>query len=470
MALCHKPGRYHAVFSIVVFLCAACATEDKSPKEPLALHAVGGESTDSNNNDNHLADSANAAIGRSVNLAQIADSSTADEMSDPATKLPLEMNQDVERWIDFFTSRDRERFQRFLERGERYKPQIIAVLREQGVPPEIYYQAMIESGFTTSATSRAKAVGIWQFMRDTGRRYGLRIDSYVDERRDPLRATVAAALYMKDLYNVFQSWYLAVAAYNAGEGRIMNTIMRSKTRDFWEMARRHVLPTETMNYIPKFIAATMIGNNPSKYGFNDLSPESMPQLAAVAVPAPVRLSDIASVSGIPLALLKDINPNLLRGMTPPDGQTYRIWVPATEQPKFDGFKDRLMALRVKGLKNVAKRELEKPQMHLVESGDTLPRIASTYGLSVKKIQQLNSLHTAKITPGMRLVLVDHRQSVGSLVEVGRGTEAYRVRHGDNLHSIAKRFGTSIRTLKRLNGLRHNHVATGQVLKIPEVKG
>jgi LysM repeat protein len=145
-------------------------------------------------------------------------------------------------------------------------------------------------------------------------------------------------------------------------------------------------------------------------------------------------------------------------------------VPATEQAKFDGFKDRLIALRVKGLKNVAKRDNEKPQMHLVESGDTLPHIASIYGLSVKKIRQLNSLSSPRITPGMRLVLVDQRKSVGSLVEVGRSTEAYRVRSGDSLHSIAKRFGTSIQTLKRLNGLRHNRVATGQVLKIREVKG
>ncbi len=472
MASSLKPGCYNLIFIVAASLLGACATEDKTPKEPLSVRDSLGEVSDGSVTENHLADSANAAIGRNANLAQNPDQSSEDEMSDPSTKLPLDMNQDVQRWIEFFTSRDRdrERFQRFLERGERYKPQIMAVLREQGIPTEIYYQAMIESGFTTSAISRAKAVGVWQFMRETGRRYGLRIDSYVDERRDPLRSTVAAALYMKDLYNVFQSWYLAVAAYNAGEGRIMNTIMRSKTRDFWEMARRHVLPTETMNYIPKFIAATMIGNDPSKYGFTDLSPESMPQLAAVAVPAPVRLSDIASVSGIPLALLKDINPNLLRGMTPPDAQTYRIWVPATEQAKFDGFKDRLMALRVKGLKNVAKRDNEKPQMHLVESGDTLPHIASIYGLSVKKIRQLNSLSSPRITPGMRLVLVDQRKSVGSLVEVGRSTEAYRVRSGDSLHSIAKRFGTSIQTLKRLNGLRHNRVATGQVLKIREVKG
>ncbi len=454
MAVSCKPGCKNFLFTIAVSIfLVACAGDGRTSKEPITAASSVGDGVDISGSDNHLADSANAAIGRSANATQNSDQNPADELSDPATKLPLDMNQDVERWIEFFTVRDRERFQRFLERGERYKSQIMAVLKEQGVPTEIYYQAMIESGFATSATSRAKAVGVWQFMRETGRRYGLRIDSYVDERRDPLRSTVAAALYMKDLYNVFQSWYLAVAAYNAGEGRVMNTIMRSKTRDFWEMARRHALPTETMNYIPKFIAATMIGNDLAKYGFSDLSPESMPQLAAVAVPAPVRLSDIAALSGIPLVLLKEINPNLIRGITPPDSQTYRIWIPATEQQKFDGFKERLLALRIKGLKNVVKHDREKPQAQLVETRDKLVRKSPTYALAVKRSRQLNA-----------------RDAVGGLVEIGRVPEAYRVRNGDSLHSIAKRFGTSIQSLKKLNGLRHNHLATGQVLKIREIKG
>ena len=264
--------RYVLTLITAATLLIGCtsARDDPSVKEEVAT-----DGAQKNVADNDLAveqpiNTVNAAIEKNGTFSSDAVNRpiTPDEITDAtAGKLPLEINQEVERWIDFFTVKDRERFQRFLERGEKYKPQIMAALREQGVPPEIYYQAMIESGFATSATSRAKAVGIWQFMRETGRRYGLRVDSYVDERRDPLRSTVAAALYMKDLYNVFHSWYLAVAAYNAGEGRIMNTIMRSKTRDFWEMARRKVLPNETMNYIPKFIAATMIGTDPQKYGF-----------------------------------------------------------------------------------------------------------------------------------------------------------------------------------------------------------
>ena len=470
--------RYVLTLITAAALLIGCTStrDDPSVKEEVA-----DNNTQKNVAENELAveqpiNTVNAAIGKNGTFSADAINRpiTPDEITDAtAGKLPLEINQEVERWIDFFTVKDRERFQRFLERGEKYKPQIIAALREQGVPPEIYYQAMIESGFATSATSRAKAVGIWQFMRETGRRYGLRVDSYVDERRDPLRSTVAAALYMKDLYNVFHSWYLAVAAYNAGEGRIMNTIMRSKTRDFWEMARRKVLPNETMNYIPKFIAATMIGTDPQNYGVEGLSPESMPELVTVAVPAPVKLTDIAALSGIPVSVLKDFNPNLLRGMTPPDAGTYRIWVPAAEQSKVEGLHARLLAMRIHGLKNVAKNELEHPSVHLVERGETLPRIASNYGLSVKRIRQINGLQSSRLTPGMRLALVTQdkisQTSSASAIDHQYGHQ-YRVRNGDSLHSIARRFGVTIQDLKRMNGLRRNAVATGQMLKIRDLKG
>ena len=460
------------ITAATLFVSCTSARDDPSIKEEVASDA--GQKNIANNEAavEQPINSVNAAIEKNgiFSADSINRPTVPDEISDAAAgKLPLEMNQDVERWIDFFTVKDRERFQRFIERGEKYKPQIMATLREQGVPPEIYYQAMIESGFATSATSRAKAVGIWQFMRETGRRYGLRVDSYVDERRDPLRSTVAAALYMKDLYNVFHSWYLAVAAYNAGEGRIMNTIMRSKTRDFWEMARRRALPNETMNYIPKFIAATMIGTDPQKYGFEGLSPESMPQLVTVAVPSPVKLADIAALSGMPLNVLKDFNPNLLKGMTPPDSSTYRIWVPADEQNRVEGLHDRLLAMRIRGLKNVAKHELEHPAVHLVARGETLPRIASNYGLSVKRIRQLNGLQSSRLTPGMRLALVGRDEFAQGTTGSISGQQ-YRVRSGDSLRSIARRFGVSIQDLKRMNGLRRNAVATGQMLKIRDLKG
>ena len=400
-------------------------------------------------------------------------STVGDEISHALSqKMPLEINDDVERWLDFFTAKDRSRFQRFLERGERYKGPIMALLREQGVPTEIYYQAMIESGFATGATSRAHAVGVWQFMKETGRRYGLRVDSYVDERRDPMRSTIAAALYMKDLYNVFQSWYLAIAAYNAGEGRIMNTIMRAKTRDFWTMVKMKVLPNETLNYIPKFLAATLIGHNPKQYGFEELAGEAPVQLVSVAVPSPVRLADIASLTGMTASVLAEYNPHLLRGITPPGVNTYRIWVPMEEAAGIESLNERLSALRIRGLRSLSSREAAT--QHTVVQGESLAKIAALHGLSVRQLKHLNHLRAGRVTPGTILALTAAGPNRGGAVVQGNaaGPEQarYRVRSGDSLNSIARRFGVSISELKRLNGLKRNSIAAGQVLRLREQKG
>ena len=175
--------------------------------------------------------------------------------------IPMDMNEKVQRWIKYFTvKKNRAGYQRYINRGAKYKKLITHLMTEQNIPPEMFYLSMIESGFRVNAKSHASAVGLWQFMSATGRRYGLKVDKYTDERLDPHRSTIAAAMYLNDLHNVFDSWYLAMAAYNAGE-RInrMNAIMSGKTRNFWELAELKKLPPETMNYIPKFIARQQLG-------------------------------------------------------------------------------------------------------------------------------------------------------------------------------------------------------------------
>ena len=392
-----------------------------------------------------------------------------DEISHATSqKIPLELNDEVQHWITYFSGKDRERFQRFMERGERFRPQITAVLRDQGMPTEIYYQAMIESGFSSAATSRASAVGVWQFMRETGRRYGLRIDNYVDERRDPMRSTIAASLYLKDLYNVFQSWYLAMAAYNAGENRILSSIMRAKTRDFWEIARARALPEETLNYVPKFLAATTIGHDPQKFGFAALNFDALPQLVSVPVPSPVRLADVAAISGVTLAALREYNPHLIRGITPPGVSTYRIWVPIDQAAALEGKSETLTALRVKGVSPVTALVAAnlRPQYHTVARGETLAKVAALYGLSVRQLKQTNHLRSNRLTRGTRLLLEanpDDKRLAAALKQ-------YKVREGDSLRSIARHFGVSIGSLKRMNGLRRNGVATGQVLKVEDRRG
>ena len=382
--------------------------------------------------------------------------------------IPLELNDEVQRWITYFSGKDRERFQRFMERGERFRPQITTILRDQGIPPEIYYQAMIESGFSSAATSSASAVGVWQFMRETGRRYGLRVDAYVDERRDPMRSTIAASLYLKDLYNVFQSWYLAMAAYNAGENRILSSIMRAKSRDFWAIARARALPEETLNYVPKFLAATTIGHDPQRFGFSDLKFEALPQMVSVPVPSPVRLTDIAAVAGIPLAALRDYNPHLIRGITPPGMRTYRIWVPIEQAHSLEAKADTLAALRVKGVPTLAALDAGKirPQYHTVARGETLAKVAALYGLSMRQLKRSNHLRSNRLTRGTRLLLEASQDDKSQVLAL----KQYKVRDGDSLRSIARHFGVSIGSLKRMNGLRRNSVASGQVLKVEDRRG
>ncbi|RZA12253.1 MAG: hypothetical protein EOP10_31685, partial [Proteobacteria bacterium] len=287
--------------------------------------------------------------------------------------IPVEINKDVDRWIDYFANKNHDAFQRFLDRGQPYKKMIVATLRDSGVPTELYYLAMIESGFVLHATSTASAVGFWQFIPASGRRYGLRVDQVVDERRDPWRATVAASLYLADLNNVFNSWYLAMAAYNAGEGRIMGAIMRGKTRDFWELVRLKVLPSETMDYIPKVLAAYIVGKNPEKYGFRVPNAQSHEAFVGVTVPSPINLASVADETSIPLESLQKFNPHLKAGITPRDASTYKIWIPKRYAEEFKDKADRLaehrMAIKAEAPRMASETKMRK--FHRVKRGEHL---------------------------------------------------------------------------------------------------
>ncbi len=456
---------------VMALLASGCVGDEPAVQDPVAptelnINASLNSKTEGDANEG-VSEAAidNAVASVSKQTADGREISPGDEISHATTeKIPLEINAEVERWIEYFTVRVRERMQRFLERGARYQTMISAVLKEQSIPTEIFYQAMIESGFSAHATSSASAVGIWQFMKGTGKRYGLRVDAYADERRDPMRATIAASLYMKDLYNVFQSWYLAMAAYNSGEGRILGAIMRSKTRDFWQMVKMRALPAETMAYIPKFLAATIIGHDPQKYGFDDLRPEMMPTLVAVNVPSPVRLADIAQVSGVPLESLKEYNPHLLRGVTPPGVGSYRIWVPKDQADDAAIWSVKLEASRIKGLKQITSvNENAQPKTHRVVPGDTLQHIAGMYGITVAQLKKLNNIQSNRLTAGQRLTLWSAEPQAFSF-------KRYKVQRGDNLNTIAHRFGVSIDELKKINRLKRTKIYVGQVLKVGSKKG
>ncbi len=244
-------------------------------------------------------------------------------------KIRTESRPEVTMWIHYFTTRkrDRERFDRFMWRGALYKNLIQDILVEKGVPSELYYLAMIESGFTRSAKSSARALGVWQFGAATGRTSGLRIDREVDERLDIVRATRAAAVHLKSLHQQFGNWYLAMAAYNCGIGCVKRAVRRSGSHDFWKLAHGGYLPTETANYVPKFEAAMKITQNPASYGFEEKTYYEFPDLKPVRVTGGKKLQEVAATHGIPLRTLIALNPHLLHAQTPRESRSYKVWLP-----------------------------------------------------------------------------------------------------------------------------------------------
>lgn len=383
-----------------------------------------------------------------------------------ALKIPVEINKNVERWIEYFTARDRERFQRFLDRGQQYREIVENVLEENDLPSELYYLAMIESGYSTNAHSVANAVGVWQFIKGTGESYGLTINREIDERKDPIRATEAAAKYLRDLHNVFGSWHLALAAYNAGEGRILRAVFRGRSRNFWELVNAKVLPKETAEYVPKFLAVVLIAKEPEKYGFTLKEVESpYPNLRAVEVPGRLTFAQISSASGLSVEDLRRFNPHLHAGRTPArDG--YEIWVPMNYAAALSKSNTKLASLS-RQTRAVA-AEVEKPpvvssapdtkRFHVVRQGESLTVIAKKYKVSVGHLQRLNHIR------GDRL-LVGHRLRIQSPVYYASKRAHYKVRRGDNLTIIARKFGTSVSKIRQDNNLRRNKIFVGQTLTI-----
>jgi membrane-bound lytic murein transglycosylase D len=259
----------------------------------------------------------------------------ADKEDKVTYDIPITINAQVERWIDYFQTRIPKRFQIWLSRSGRYDKMMRGILKEYGLPEDLFYLAMIESGFSCNAYSRAHASGPWQFIRGTGRRYGLKIDYWVDERRDPVKATHAAAQYLRDLYKEFGSWYLAAAGYNAGEAKIRRALKRYKADDFWDIShrRRRYLKRETKNYVPKMIAAALIAKEPGKYGFKQITYEESMSFDTVKVHGGTSLGVAAKLAGIKTQHLAALNRNCAAGALRPTGaSTLCAFRPAPRHP------------------------------------------------------------------------------------------------------------------------------------------
>jgi membrane-bound lytic murein transglycosylase D len=377
--------------------------------------------------------------------------------------IPIDVNEAVVRYIRLFQSPEvRPHFVRWLARSHRYAPRFREILREEGLPEDTVYLAMVESGFANLATSRARAVGAWQFIAATGKRFGLRQDFWVDERRDPEKAARAAARFLKELYLQHRDWRLAWAAYNAGPGKVSRA-RKLGYSGFWEMARaKRVLPAETRAYVPKIMAAAIIAKHPEAFGFEggEVEPERWVDYHEVVVPRTTELSFVAEAARVHVDVLLDLNPELRRTCTPP--RPYRVKIPRDHAQVFAASWPRIA-------ERAASTAVAR---HQVRRGETLAAIARAYGVQPAAVTALNKLRSRRLRAGTVLVIplgsVPRREAEALAVRSVPADGKVRVRRGDSLWSIARRHGVTVRELARWNGIRdpeRDALRAGRVLTV-----
>ncbi len=409
---------------------------------------------------------------------------------------PIVINDQVEYFIDYFQSKLRNRFSLWMARSTRFMPMMKKILNEHGLPEDLVYLAMIESGFSTKAYSRAHAAGPWQFIRETGQRYGLRVSAWVDERKDPIKSTRAAAKHLSDLFNRFGSWYLAAAGYNAGEGKIARALALYNAQSFWEISADHChyIKEETKQYVPKMIAAALIAKEPEKFGFVNIPYQSPVVYEEMVFPGGVELKEVAAACGVDVEAIVDLNPELKRWVTPPGVSEYALRIPT-------GSKDRLM-------ENYAQLIKPKPTLtykeHRIKKGERLTSIAKRYGVKASLIAQVNRIKgKGNLNPGLVLLipqkggvhgspneieLIDYenhfekksslrttrnrREGKSSLSVNKRSVKEdhlrsirYKVKRGDSLTSIAGKFDVEVSQIKKWNPKDGKKIRAGSILTL-----
>ena len=378
-------------------------------------------------------------------------------------EIPVVFNGRVHYFLQYFQNTGRSSFSKWLSRSGKYIPMMKQILEAKEMPVDLVYLAMIESGFNVRARSHMGAVGPWQFISSTAKRYGLRVDSWVDERMDPEKSTIAAANYLRDLYNMFQSWELAAAGYNCGEERVQAAIDRFQVYDFWEISE-HTLPRETKDYVPKLMAALIIAKNPEKYGFRGIAYQEPKPVEQVLVLPQRSLRDIAAVIGADYISLRDFNPSLIREATPPGG-SYKINVPLGYGKVVTAKYNNISALKMVAVATPG----NSTKYHRVRRGDSLGEIARRYGVSMSSIKRANRMRGSMIRVGQVLAIPGgSRVAYSSTNATVRKTESlkHKVRRGDSLGRIAVSYGSSVSAIKSANGIKGSQIIVGQVLTIP----
>jgi membrane-bound lytic murein transglycosylase D len=396
----------------------------------------------------------------------------------------------VQYWMEYFSGRSRWHFERYIERAGRYDSMIRTRFAAAGLPQDMIYLAMIESGFAQNIRSRAGAVGLWQFMPATGRRYGLTVDAWLDERRDPYLATDAAIRFLSELNTRFGSWYLAAAAYNSGPGKIIRGLARgdygalSGNDAFFAMAGGTFLRRETRDYVPKLIAAALLAKEPERYGFTGLDIWRPLRYDSVQTSFAVGIDVLARLAGTSRDVMEDMNPAFFRGVTPPDR---RAWVKVPVGTA-DSVARKLLTL--------PERDRVTVMIHIVGRGETMGGLARRYGVTSTDIKSANHLASTRLARGQRLVIPTSfgrmrsqaetearasaprsrsragasRRSTSVAAPVVRSTGARRmhvVRPGESPYSIALSFGVPLASLQAANGLtRRSVIKPGQSIRIP----
>jgi len=308
-------------------------------------------------------------------------------------------NKAVRRNLYYYSKKFRRTFRERLSRAYKYIEVMAEIFMEKGLPPELVFLPLIESGFDPYAYSPKRAAGPWQFIPATARKYGLKIDWWVDERRDPIKATRAAAEYLKDLYEKFGSWSLALAAYNAGEGKIRKALKRVKKRDFWAIRKTRYIKRETKNYVPSYIAATAIAIDPESFGFRDLVYHEPFEYDEVEINTPMDLEVVAKFTGVDVSTIRELNPELRRWCTPPNVSSYTLRIPLGTKEMF-----------LKNLSNAKDNELFYVKFYKVKKGDSVWKIARHFGVPVRAIIDINSLGKKALIIAGESILIPLRKS------------------------------------------------------------
>ena len=367
---------------------------------------------------------------------------------------PLVSSKQIDRIIEYFSTRERERFQKWLNDAGLYKEHMLPILREYGLPDELFYLALIESGFNPVAYSYAHASGPWQFIASTGAIYGLKRNWWVDERRDPIKSTYAAAKYLNKLYKEFDDWFLALAAYNTGELRVWRAIRREGTRDYWKLRS---LPKQTRNYVPTLMAGITIALDPEKYGFEN-KPEDTWKWDEVVINRCYEFEDIARVSGVSSTLLKKYNPELRRWTTPPENDKYILRVPVGKGTELTD--------KLADIPDVDR----KPQWttHRVRRGQTLSYIARKYGTSISALIASNNIRNKNQIKVRQVLKIPTNQYYAShMVSTGQNIVIHKVKKGETLSEIAGSYGVGLSKIRSINNLYGKRfIYPGQKLKIP----